>query len=86
MIAPPMSPAATSVARTPNAPATGPTSAYDSGTSPIEMNQSRLETRPSSRPGMRRCFVVVHTISPALSNALKTKLAAISCHGSRANP
>ena len=66
--------------------ATGPVSANEIGTSPIEMNQSRLDTRPSSRPGMRRCFVVVHTIGPAASSALKTKLAAMSCHGKSRQP
>ena len=86
MIAAPMSPAPTSVARTPKAAATGPVSANEIGTRPIEMNQSRLETRPRRRPGMRRCFVVIHTISPAASSALKTKLAAMSCHAKSANP
>jgi hypothetical protein len=40
-------PAATSVPRVPIAPATGPVRAKDSGSRPIEMSQSRLETRPS---------------------------------------
>ena len=45
---PPITPAAISVACAPIAPLTGPVSANDSGSRPIEISQSRLETRPSS--------------------------------------
>ena len=85
-MAAPTRPAPTSVVRAPSTCATGPVNANERGTRPIEMNQSKLDTRPSSRPGTRRCFVVTHTMRPALSSPLKTKLAAMSCHGNRASP
>ena len=47
----PMSPPAMSVPRTPIAAATGPVSAKLSGSSPIEISQSRLERGPASIPG-----------------------------------
>ena len=50
------------------------------------MNQSKLETRPSSRLGTRRPLVVAQTIVPAPSSALNAKQAAIACHGNRARP
>jgi len=43
----PRTPAPINVARVPKRFAAGPVSANDSGVRPIEMNQSRLETRPS---------------------------------------
>jgi hypothetical protein len=86
VIALPISPAPTSVVRAPMASATGPVNAYESGTRPIEMNQSKLETRPSIRPGTSRCLVVIHTMSPALSRALNAKQKTIACQGSRAMP
>ena len=77
--APPSSPAPISVGCAPNVFATGPVSAYDTGTSAVEMNQSKLETRPMSRAGTSRCFVVIHTMRPALSSALNRKQNAIAC-------
>ena len=47
----PITPAATSVACAPIAALTGPVSANDSGSRPIEISQSRLETRPSRCAG-----------------------------------
>ena len=44
----PSTPAQISVWRAPRAALTGPVSAYDSGSRPIEISQSRLDTRPSS--------------------------------------
>src|SRR6266498_1991075 len=67
---PPSRPAHTRVALAPSAEAIGPVTAKETGTSPIEMNQSNLETRPRSWPGTRRCFTVAHTTVPAVSRAL----------------
>ena len=64
----------------------GPVSARDTGTRPIEISQSRLETRPSIDVGTCRCFAVAQTIVPAVSSALKTKHASISCHTAWAIP
>lgn len=50
------------------------------------MNQSKLETRPSRRAGTSHCFVVIHTMSPALSSASNAKQKAMACQGSRAIP
>src|SRR5436190_2904469 len=49
--APPTRAAPTSVARAPTAPATGAVSAKEIGSRPIEISQSRLETRPSIEIG-----------------------------------
>ena len=65
MIAPPSTADPISVARTPTAAATGAVSAKESGTSPIETSQSRLETRPSREEGTCRCLIVAQTIVPA---------------------
>ena len=54
----PIRPAPISVASTPNAAASGPTTAKLSGTPPIEISQSRLDTRPSRWPGTSRCSSV----------------------------
>ncbi len=61
----PRTPAPISVGRAPKRLAAGPVNANDSGSNPIEMNQSRLETRPSSCRGTSRCLVVAQTIVPA---------------------
>ena len=53
---------------------------------PIEISQSRLETRPSSAEGTSLCLIVAHTIVPAVSNALNRKLAIISCQTAAARP
>ena len=82
----PSTPAATNVARTPIAALTGPVSAKDRGSSPIEMSQSRLETRPSMAAGTWRCFIVAQTIVPAVSKPLKIMQASISCHTAVDNP
>src|SRR5947208_2300373 len=82
----PTSAAPTNVARTPIAAATGAVSANDSGRSPIEISQSRLETRPSIDVGTCRCFIVAHRIVPAASRPLKTKHAAINCQAAVASP
>ena len=59
--------------------AAGPVSAYEAGSSPTEKNRSKLDTRPSSRPGTSRCFVVAQTIVPAVSKALKARQATAAC-------
>ena len=82
----PSTPAPTSVRRAPARLATGPVNANESGSRPMEMNQSRLDTRPSSCRGTRRCFVVTHTMVPAVSSALKRKHASMACHGAWASP
>ena len=83
---PPTSAAAISVARAPIAPATGAVSANEIGNSPIEISQSRLETRPSIALGTWRCLTVAQTIVPAVSSALKTRQASISCQAAVASP
>src|SRR5215210_7325303 len=83
---PPSTPAPMRVSRTPKTAATGPVRAKEIGTRPIEMNQSKLDTRPRSLSGTRRPLVVAHTIVPAPSSALKMKLATIACHGNLAMP
>ena len=83
---PPSTPAPTSVVCAPIAPLTGPVSAKDSGSRPIEISQSRLDTRPSSAAGTWRCLTVAHTIVPAVSSALKARLASISCQTALARP
>src|SRR6478735_7064567 len=80
VIAAPTRPAPTRVARTPSAAATGAVSANEMGSRPIEISQSRLETRPSIELGTWRCLIVAQTIVPAVSSALKTRHASISCH------
>lgn len=75
-----MHPAAINVLRTPIAALTGPVSANDSGSRPIEISQSRLETRPSSEVGTRRCFAVAQMIVPAVSSELNARLASIRPH------
>src|SRR5262249_20114042 len=82
----PARPAAHTVACAPMAAATGPVTANEMGSSRIEISQSRLDTRPSIDAGTSRCFSVTHTIVPAVSIALNTRLAAISCHGACARP
>ena len=49
--APPITAAPTSVARTPTSEAAGAVNANERGRRPIEINQSRLETRPRSDAG-----------------------------------
>src|SRR3712207_6964086 len=61
----------------PMAPATGAVSAYESGTNPIETNQSRLDTRPRSSAGTRRCFVVAHQTRDRKSTRLNSSHANI---------
>ena len=68
------------------APLTGPVRAKDSGSRPIEISQSRLETRPSSAAGTWRCLAVAHTMVPAVSSALKARLASMSCQTAEARP
>ena len=66
--------------------AAGAVSANESGSSPIEIIQSRLETRPSIEAGTCRCFMVAQTMVPAVSNALKARQAIISCQAAVAIP
>jgi len=82
----PTAPAAMSVPCVPIAALSGPVSAKESGSRPMEMSQSRLDTRPSISPGTWRCLAVAQTIVPAVSSALKARLASISCHTAVANP
>ena len=84
--APPIAAAPTSVARAPTAAATGAVNAKESGRSPIEISQSRLETRPSIDAGTWRCFSVAQTIVPAASSALKSRHASPSCQVALAKP
>jgi hypothetical protein len=50
---------------------TGPVRAKETGSRPIEMSQSRLETRPSISPGTWRCLAVAHTIVPAVPEGVE---------------
>ena len=68
------------------AAATGPVSAKDTGTRPMEMNQSKLATRPSSAVGTSRCLAVAQTMVPAVSSALNARHAAMTCHDTVARP
>ena len=79
-------PAATSVVRIPSAALTGPVIANDTGSSPIEISQSRLDTRPSSAAGTCRCLAVAQAIVPAVSSVLKATLASISPQSACAIP
>jgi hypothetical protein len=45
-----VTPASNSSSRTPNTCASGPVTAKESGTGPIDTNQSQLDTRPRSSP------------------------------------
>ena len=61
------------------AAASGPTIANESGTPPIEIIQSRLDTRPSSPAATSRCSNVTHTttrtvIEPSATNATIMRL------------
>ena len=75
-----------SVALTPTSPATGAVSAKESGSRPIEISQSRLETRPSMEAGTWRCLIVAQTIVPAVSSPLNRRQATISCQDEVARP
>src|SRR5205807_1472699 len=83
---PPRSPAATRVVRAPTTWAAQPASPKERGSSEIEMNQSRLDTRPRREAGTNRCLAVSHTIVPAVSRAWKARLTAISCQPAVASP
>ena len=82
----PSAPAHIKVWRTPRAALTGPVSAYDSGSRPIEIIQSRLDTRPRSCEGTWRCLAVAHAIVPAVSSVLNRTLASIRPHRPLAKP
>ena len=82
----PAAPATTSAVWAPIAAATGPVTANEIGSRPIEISQSRLDTRPSIAAGTSRCLSVIHTIVPAVSSALNAKLANISCQAELASP
>ena len=84
VIAPPIAAAPTRVARAPTRSATGAVSAKDNGNSPIEISQSRLETRPSIDAGTCRCLIVAQTIVPAVSSALKSRQATMRLRAARA--
>ena len=82
----PIRPAPISVASTPNAAASGPTTAKLSGTPPIEISQSRLETRPSRWPGTSRCSRVNQITTSAVMQLSETNATAIACHTEETSP
>src|SRR5829696_602905 len=65
----PRAPATASVSRAPISSATGPVIAKDTGVRPIDTNQSRLDTRPSSSDGTSVFISVFHTTSAAVPSA-----------------
>lgn len=85
MTAAPATPATRNVVRAPMAAASGAVRAKESGTRPIDTNQSRLETRPSRARGTRRCFTVSHTTVPADSKPLNSMLTTMACQAAWAN-
>ena len=85
MRAEPRRPARRKVPRAPISPLTGAVMAKERGTSPVEMNQSRLDTRPSSALGTSRCFTVSHTTVPAASKALNRTLISMACQTAPTN-
>jgi len=64
----------------------GAVSANDSGSRPIEISQSRLDTRPSIDAGTWRCLRVAQTIVPAVSSALKARQTTTSSQVAVASP
>jgi len=82
----PSNPAPISVVCAPTAALTGPVSASESGSRPVDTSPSRLEIRPSRCGGTWRCLAVAQTIRPAVSKALKTRLTIISCQTDEARP
>jgi hypothetical protein len=75
----PMTPAPINVVRTPSALLTGAVSANDRGSSPIEINQSRLDTQASSAAGTCRCFAVAQMIVPVGQMPRAGAGAALTC-------
>jgi len=82
----PTVPASSSVVRAPSSAAAGAVRANDTGRPAMEMNQSRLETRPISSGGTKRCLVAAQAIVPAASIALITTEASTSCQRDCAIP
>ena len=74
----PIAAATTNVARVPISAVAGAVSANETGRRPIEIIQSRLDTRPSSEEGTCRCLIVAQTMVPAASRALNTRQASIN--------
>ncbi len=70
---PPRTPAQIIVVLAPKASASGPTAANDSGTPPIVIIQSRLDTRPKSSDGTRRCRIVNQMMTTPAIEASATK-------------
>ena len=59
-------------------------SANETGSSPIDTNQSRLDTRPSISGGTRVCISVFHTTIPAVFSGEATKENTHSCQAAPA--
>ena len=66
--------------------AIGPVRANDTGSRPIEISQSKLETRPSRLGGTWRCLAVAQMIVPAVSSTLNMQHTTISCQFACASP
>ena len=80
----PRIPASASVVRAPNSSAAGPVIAKESGTRPIETNQSKLDTRPSISGGTSVFSSVFHTTMPAVAHPKETNAIAHICHAAPA--
>src|ERR687897_2265430 len=78
--APPITPAAISVASTPNASAAGPTIANDNGTPAIEIIQSRLDTRPRGCAGTSLCRSVYQITIRIVIDVSATSATSMACH------
>ena len=61
------------MASVPISSAIGPVSANDTGISPADTNQSRLDTRPSISEGTRVCISAFQTTIPTVFSAKPTK-------------
>ncbi len=68
----PSTPDRASVVRAPSSSATGPVTAKESGISPIDTNQSKLDTRPSISAGTSVFIMVFQTTMPAVPSPKDT--------------
>ena len=84
-VAAPSRPETASVVRAPSTSATGPVTANDSGVRPIETNQSKLDTRPSSSGGTSVFISVFQTTSAAVPRPNERNATRHICHAASAD-
>ena len=82
----PTRPPATRVGPGPSTAATGPVSANETGTSPVETSQSRLDTRPSSSRGTSVWSNVIQMICPTSKSAAVPKPMMSACQSEVISP